>query len=360
MADTARRLNPDLEITFVGEPGGLADRLVPAAGYRLRTIEAKPLPRRPSLQSVGALLTLAAALPRAATLLHELAPQAVVGTGGYASACILLVAGRRRLSTLLIELNAVPGRTTRLLSRQLGCVCLQFPEARSRLPDARCELTGSPVRVEFHRVTRSDARRELGLADEEFCLLVFGGSQAAASLNRALTEALPRLVEDSRPSRVYHLCGENFLPRATVLRRRVPAMRLRYEPSAYRADVWTLMAAADLVVCRAGGSSLAELALLGRPAILVPYPYAADDHQTRNAAHFAALNAAVVIRDAELSAPRLAAEIRRLRDDPDRRTRMGRCAREASFPRAAQRILDLAGVVPAGHGGPSWRQCPHS
>jgi len=315
---------------------------VPAAGYPLRALKGRPLPRRFSPASIRALLTLAAAVPRATALLRDLAPSAVIGTGGYASACVLYAAARLRLPTLLIELNAVPGRTTRALARRVTRVCTQFEETATHLPGGRCELTGSPVRAPFLTVSRETARAQLAVGPEDFCVLVFGGSQAARTLNLAVEQVLPLLAAAGRPLCVRHLCGETFLPTAEGLAAQYAGHpSLAYRPEAYRDDLWTLLSAADVVVCRAGGSSLSELSVVGVPAILVPYPFATDDHQARNAASFRDRGAAVVVPDRELSGTRLVQELTALLDDPQRGETMRRQALSAGFPEAAEHLLSL-------------------
>ena len=204
-------------------------------------------------------------------------------------------------------------------------------------------LTGSPVRRGFRTVTRDSARVRIKVRDDEFCLLAFGGSQAADTINRAVEGALPSLAQSARAMHVLHMCGNKALPRARELAGGLsPSGSLQYRPEAYRDDLWNLCAAADLIVCRAGGSSLSEIAVVGAPAILVPYPYATDDHQAFNAAHFERLGAALVVPDAGLDGPRLGVEVVALMDAPERRRTMAERFARAGRPDAAERILRLA------------------
>jgi UDP-N-acetylglucosamine--N-acetylmuramyl-(pentapeptide) pyrophosphoryl-undecaprenol N-acetylglucosamine transferase len=308
------------EVTFIG--GARSERrLVPAGGYELRTLRVKPLPRRRPLAGVGAALVDAGALGRAWRLLRELAPHAVLGAGGYVSGPVGLAAVLRRVPLVLMEADSHLGLTNRLLAPFARRVCLAFPLPR-RGSD-RYRVTGRPVPRPAS--DRRAARERFGIASGETCVLVFGGSQGARSINHAAVEAFA-----GARFHVLHAAGERDLP---DLRAPGPDYDLR----GYISNFGEALLASDLVVARAGGS-IFEIAAHGRPAILVPYPYATADHQADNASFMERAGAAVVIPDEELTGPRLAHEVGQLLADPPRLQAMARASAELARPEASREI----------------------
>jgi len=264
-------------------------------------------------------------------LLGELRPQAVLGAGGYVAGPTGLAAALRRVPLVLMEADSHPGVTTRLLAPLAHRVCLAFPVAGR--DGNRYLVTGRPVPEPAH--DRAAARADFDLGPEDMCVLVFGGSQGARSINLAAVEAFAHAG-----FRVLHAAGERDL---AELRSPGPHYDLRgYVPQFGRA-----LLASDLVVARAGGS-IFEIAAHGRPAVLIPYPYATADHQAANAAFMEKAGAAIVIPDRELSASRLAHEVGQLLADPSRLATMARASETLARPDAARvvarQILAAAGV----------------
>jgi UDP-N-acetylglucosamine--N-acetylmuramyl-(pentapeptide) pyrophosphoryl-undecaprenol N-acetylglucosamine transferase len=309
-------------VVFVG--GERAERtLVPAAGYELRTIAVEGLSRSNPLKAARAAAKAVAAVGSAARILGDVGPDAVMGGGGYVAGSVGLAAVLRRIPLVLTEADSHLGLSNRLLARFARRVCLAFPIAGRS--GERYAVTGRPVPPPATDVAAARAR--FGLADGERCVLVFGGSLGARSINEAAVAAFARA-----PYRVLHAAGTRDY---AALRGRVPADG--YDLRDYIDGFGEALLASDLCVARAGGS-IFEVAAHGRPAILVPYPHATADHQTANARWMADGGAAIVIADAELTPERLRAEVDGLLADPARLQAMGRASAALARPDAAQRI----------------------
>jgi UDP-N-acetylglucosamine--N-acetylmuramyl-(pentapeptide) pyrophosphoryl-undecaprenol N-acetylglucosamine transferase len=310
-------------VVFVG--GERAERtLVPEAGYELRTIAVEGLSRSNPLKAARAAAKAVGAVGTAARILGDVRPDAVMGGGGYVAGPVGLAAVTRRIPLVLTEADSHLGLSNRLLARFARRVCLAFPIA-GREGD-RYLVTGRPVPPPATDVAAARAR--FGLADGEPCVLVFGGSLGARSINEAAVVAFA-----DAPYRVLHAAGARDF---AALRERVPPGG-GYDLREYIDGFGQALLATDLAVARAGGS-IFEVAAHGRPAILVPYPHASADHQTANARWMADAGAAVVVPDADLTPERLRAEVDGLLADPARLQAMGRASAALARPDAAQRI----------------------
>ena len=322
--------------TFVGTAAGIEARAVPAAGYPLRLLPGRQLRGGGAVRAVAGMASAAEGTLRALRLLGELRPDLVVGVGGYASVAVVLAAALRRIPTVLLEQNVVPGAANRMLARLARRICVGFEESLAYLPRDRTVHTGNPVRAGVVR-----PRPERGRPG----VLVFGGSGGAHRLNQAMVGALGPLGPLLGRADLTHQTGASDLEtvRAAYLARGIAA---RVEP--FIADMGAAYAAADLVVGRAGAMTCAELTALGLPAILVPYPYATDDHQRHNAEVLVRAGAAEMILDAELDGERLARVLGGLLEDTGRRASMAACSRALGRPDAAERVADeCLRLVPA-------------
>jgi UDP-N-acetylglucosamine--N-acetylmuramyl-(pentapeptide) pyrophosphoryl-undecaprenol N-acetylglucosamine transferase len=304
--------------------------LVPAAGYHIHTLPAVGLDRRNPLRAARALALAAVAVVRARRLLRGLRPSVVVGGGGYVAGSAGLAAAWLRIPIVLCEADSHLGVSNRLLARFAKRVCLAFPIEGREPP--RYLVTGRPVPEETGRADRASARERFGIPLDARCLLVFGGSLGARSINRAALEAFGR----DAPCHVLHPAGRRD---HDELRAALDALGSpdHYHLHPYIEPFAHALAAADLVVARSGGSVF-ELAAAGLPAVLVPYPRASADHQTRNAAWMAEAGAAVVVPDAQLDAARLRREVEALLGDRERLRAMSRAASALARPDAARRI----------------------
>jgi UDP-N-acetylglucosamine--N-acetylmuramyl-(pentapeptide) pyrophosphoryl-undecaprenol N-acetylglucosamine transferase len=312
------------EVTFVGGERAEAE-LVPAAGYPFEPIRVEGISRSNPLKAARAVLRAAGALRAAGRLLDRHGADAVLGGGGYVAGPVGLAAVRRGIPLVLAEADSHLGLTNRLLARRARRVCLAFPiEGREGDP---YRVTGRPVPPAV--TDRAASRAQLGVAADATCVLVFGGSLGARSVNRAAIEGLA-----GAPYTVLHVAGRRDHPE---LAPRAAALGDRYVLCDYVTPFGAALAAADMAVARSGGSVF-ELAQYGLPSVLVPYPHAAGDHQTGNAHWMERAGAAVVIPDAELTPERLRATVDAIAADPEKRAAMAAAARALARPDAARDI----------------------
>ena len=326
VADALRAEGHD--VVFAGGQRAEAE-LVPGAGYELRPLRVEGISRSNPLKALRALVKAAAALVAARRILRAERPDVVLGGGGYVAGPIGLAAVLARIPIVLTEADSHLGLTNRALARFARRVCLAFPI--DGLDGPRYRVTGRPVPPPV--TDRAAARTRFGLGEHDTCVLVFGGSLGARSINEAAIEAFAGAT-----FHVLHACGTRDYP---ALRDRVPSPHYDLQP--YITPFGDALAACDLCVARAGGS-IFEIAAHGRPALLVPYPYASADHQTANAEWMRGAGAAVVVPDAELSPERLAREVGELLGDPGRLRAMSRASASLARPNAAR---DIAGELVA-------------
>ena len=334
--------HPASSLHMVGSERGLEAKLFPASDFAHTLLPGRGIERRISLQNVRSLGQLVRAIGRAWRLVGRLKPRVVVSVGGYASVPCALAAVVRRIPIVVAEQNAAPGAANRLVGRFAKACAVSFPDT----PLPRAVVTGNPVRPEILAIDRrhdsETARHKLDVYPGRKVLLIFGGSLGALKINKAVLAALKRW--SSRTDlHVRHIVGrrdwDELMSGGPPLSSGVP---LRYQAVEYDDDMPTSLAAADLVVCRAGSSTCFELLAAGLPSILVPSPFVTADHQTANARHMWTAGASEVIPDAELDGARLVAEVDTLLEDPRRLDTMATAARRAARPDAARDIARLA------------------
>ncbi len=327
------RRHPDAEVKFVGTARGLENKLVPQAGFELSIIDSAGLKNVGVVARTRGLLVLPKSLRQARGLIKNFRPDMVIGAGGYVSGPVLLTASLLKLPTLVMESNALPGWTNRVLARFIDKAAVSFAAA---LPFFRGKgvVTGNPVRREFFEI--SERRRD----PSQLSILIFGGSQGAHAINEAMVSALPLLGEVKNRLRVTHQTGEADLDQVT----RGYASQNWGEQANVRKYIENMVAAfaeVDLVICRAGATTTAELIAAGKASVMIPFPFAADDHQRKNAEAMEAAGAARMILQQDLSPQRLAGEIEALVSEPERVTAMGEAARRLSQGDAAAKVVDL-------------------
>jgi UDP-N-acetylglucosamine--N-acetylmuramyl-(pentapeptide) pyrophosphoryl-undecaprenol N-acetylglucosamine transferase len=345
--------NPQNQVLFVGTARGIEVREVPKAGFPLELIKVTGLRGKGLLGLAGGLLKLPLALLGSLRILRRYHPDVVLGVGGYASGPVLLAARLLGVSSAILEQNATPGITNRILGRMVRLVFTAFPEAGVFFPARKIRQLGNPIRRSLlDNFLKPHPRNTPG----RFSLLVIGGSQGAHAINLALPEAVDRLPPDLRSSMcIRHQTG----PRdREVVAKRFQGIATKAEVVDFISDMSAAYAWANLVVARAGASTLAELAVCRRASILIPFPAAADDHQTKNAAALAQSGAAVVIPETEMTPERLAKEILTLAQTPERIAVMETAAARLGRPEAAREIGEVLSQLAGGSPNPGERASP--
>jgi UDP-N-acetylglucosamine--N-acetylmuramyl-(pentapeptide) pyrophosphoryl-undecaprenol N-acetylglucosamine transferase len=333
LAEEVVTRHPANDAVFVGTQRGLEATVVPQAGFPIEHIDVKGLKGKGLLGTLRNLLLLPLAFVQSLRILRRWRPDVVVGVGGYASGPVVLVAWLLRIPTAVQEQNAIPGLTNRILGRFVRAAFTAFPEATRYFRRRKVYQLGNPIR----RTLMENYMRPVAKHPTP-CLLVFGGSQGAHALNMRVIEALPHLAELRGRLRITHQTGARDREQVEKGYR-----ACGFEPDVreFITDMSAAYAEADLVLCRAGATTLAELTVCKKPAILVPFPAAADNHQVHNAKSLVDAGAAVMIQEKGLTGEVLAAEIRSLLDAPERRERMARAAGRLGSPQAAREIADV-------------------
>jgi UDP-N-acetylglucosamine--N-acetylmuramyl-(pentapeptide) pyrophosphoryl-undecaprenol N-acetylglucosamine transferase len=333
VAKEIMRRHPDSEVKFVGTARGLENKLVPNAGFELSFIDSTGLKNVGVAARVRGLLVLPKSLRQARALIRELRPEVVIGAGGYVSGPVLLTASFQKLPTLVMESNALPGWTNRVLARFIDKAAVSFDAA---LPFFRGKgvVTGNPVRREFFEIAQKQRN------PAQLSILIFGGSQGAHAINEAMVAALPLLGDVKTRLRVTHQTGEADYERVALA---YASLGWSEQASVrkYIDDMVAAFAAADLVISRAGATTTAELIAAGKASLMIPFPFAADDHQRKNAEALEAAGAGKMILQQDLSPQRLAREVEILVREPEKVTAMENAARALSRGDAAAKVVDL-------------------
>lgn len=355
---TAGHINPALAVMgyirenydnvsfmFVGTAERMEARLVPEAGFPFRTIDIQGFSRdiTPAgiKKNVATVVKLAKSSSQAKKIIDDFRPDAVLGFGGYASAPILREAAKRGIPTAIHEQNAFPGVTNKALAKKVDAVMLTAGRAAGYLhPKNPCVVTGLPVRNELLRADRTKSRKELGIPDNVPLILSMGGSLGAKVINDAVLELIEKYRGTGKCC-FMHATGKNGASVIDELNNK----GIKTDGSEgvyireYIDDMDRCMSAADLVICRAGASSLSELQAMGKPSVLVPYPYAAENHQYYNALELKEKNAAVLIEEKEFTGERLKKEVEILLENPSTMIEMGKNAYGMAITDATERII---------------------
>ncbi len=324
-------------VRFIGTRGGLEAQLVPADGFPIDWIEIGGLQRVGFRRMLVTLAELPFSVWAASRLLDRDRPAAVFSTGGFVAGPVLLAALAKRLPVVVMEPNAIPGFTHRKLARVVARALLSFPETARWFPDGISEVTGLPVREQFFAIPPKPR-------GDKLTVLITGGSQGSRTLNRAVQESWPlwKKMLGQSGVRLLHQTGPAAYDQlAADFRISVIGGGIEGEIAPFLADMPAAFASADVVVSRAGMSTVSELAAAGKPSILVPLPTAADQHQLRNAEAMERIGAARMVLDAEFNGPRLVEEVLRLSQSPDLLGAMGEAARSFAKPGAARRAAEV-------------------
>ena len=334
VAQEIMRRDPSSVVRFVGTQRGLEKKLVPQAGFELSFIDIAGLKNVTLAARLKGMAMLPTSILAARNLIHQFRPDVVVGAGGYVSGPVLLSAALMKRPTLVMESNALPGWTNRMAARFVDRAAVSFEQA---VPFFRGKavVTGNPVRRAFFEIPRK--RRD----PSWFSILVFGGSQGARAINNAVIEALPELQNSPVPLRIRHQTGVADFERVQTAYGKAGWDSDNSEVTAYIDNMMEEFAAADLIVCRAGATTSAELIAAGKASLMIPFPFAADDHQRKNAEAMRDSGAARMILERELSASSLAKQIIELAKEPEAVDAMEAASRRMARGDAAAAAVDM-------------------
>lgn len=333
---------PDIEILYVGTNRGLEADIVPKADFPFRAITVAGLERKLSLNNIKVVVQAWQGYREAGEIIKEFQPNVVIGTGGYVCGPVVLAAARKGIPTLIHEQNALPGITNKILSRFVDQVTVTFEDSIKYFSNkSKVTLTGLPVRPEITQAKRASAFETFNLHPDKLTLLVFGGSRGARKINQAMLQTIEKYGNDPR-IQILHATGQvgyqEFLDAA-----REQGIKLdNYDNiiiKPYLYNMHEALAAADVVVSRAGAATLAELTILGLPAILIPYPYASENHQEHNARALEDRGAAVLIKDADLTGAKLIEILDGLIEDEAKLKKMSNSSHKLGRPQALNDII---------------------
>ena len=344
IAGYIRDKHPEVHISYIGTPDKLEAKLVPEKGYNFRTISVAGFQRKISIVNIGKNISAAGkaltATAKARKILKEIQPDVVIGTGGYVSGPVLRAAAKLGIKTAIHEQNAFPGVTTKILAPDVDEIMLAMPEAEKYLKlKKKPHITGNPVRSELLKITREEARAKLGIDNNIPMLLSFGGSLGAMKINQAVSGLIKW---HNGSDKFYHIHGTGKSGYADFVES-LNNVNLtdKIDVREYINDMDVCMAAADLIICRAGAITLSELLACGKPSILIPSPYVAENHQFHNAMTLKRIGAAEIIEEKDLTANKLIEVVEKLICDKDSLSKMSNAAREGSIIDANERIYKI-------------------
>ncbi len=338
IAEELKKRDGSTEVIFIGTEQGIEASIVPREGYPIRYLKAEGIAGKSFMKKAKAGMKTVLSLYESFRMLKELKPDALIGLGGYASFAPAFAGSMLGIPTLIMEQNSVPGLANRVLSRFTDIVCVTYHESLSFFPRNKTYMTGNPVRRKILDARRETAYELFGLERGKFTVFVFGGSLGARKINNAVCGAFPDISDIREEIQFLHQTGKGDYEAVRETYRKwgikgTVAAFIHQMPEAY--------AVADIVVSRAGATTLAELTAVGRPAILIPYPHAAGNHQELNARRLSEMGAARVIPDHELDSETLARNIKDLFGNAGVRSEMQRTSRSLGRPDAAQKVVEI-------------------
>ncbi len=348
VAGRLKELLPESEILFVGAKGMMEEDLVPRAGYKFVSIEITNLQRSMNIQgikhNVKTAINVVKSLAASRKIIQDFAPNIVIGTGGYVCFPVLKAAQMMGIRTVLHESNAVPGLTTKMLANGVDAIMVGFPESVSayRHQD-KVMITGTPVRGDFCTYSKQSAKAELGIAPDQKLIVSVWGSLGATHMNEIMADFIADTCKETDFCLIHASGRDRYEDMMERLHSLCPGgfSRDGYDVRPYIYDMSRVMAAADLVVCRSGASTLAELSLLGKPCVLVPSPNVTNNHQEKNARLLENAGGAVVLTEAGLTSERFKNTLLELIDDEERLNQMAKAMAAAAPADATERITDV-------------------
>lgn len=326
------------DIVFVGTEHGIEARVIPKESYTLRFIRSQGFVGKSFIGKIKAVVSFLYGIFDSFRTLTHVKPQIVIGIGGYASLSTVLAAHFRGIPTIILEQNSTPGLANRILGKFVDAIAVTYQDSISYFPEHKTYLTGNPIRKNIIKRDKESAYSDFSLEHGKFTVFVFGGSSGASSINSAMSEALNYILDFRQNIQLIHQTGTKDYESSREIYRRLD-FKAFVAPFIYKmAEAYC---AADLVICRAGATTLAELTAVGKPAVLIPYPYAAGNHQESNARKLADMGAAKIILDKELNGEVLAKAIRHLYSDHKSRMEMQRMSSALGRIDAGQKIVNI-------------------
>ncbi len=332
VAEEFQKRDPENRVIFIGTQRGIEYRLLGKLGYELKLIDVEGLKGRGWKALIKGVYAIPNSMWQSRMILRDFRPDVVIGVGGYASGPAVIAAWLMNIPTAIAEQNALAGNTNRILGKFVDRIFLTYEQSKGRFPARKVSVTGNPVRAAF-AARLSEAPKMRAIRQ----ILVFGGSQGAAAINKTVVAMLPMLQKIKDRVRVVHQTGERD---CEEVRRAYERAGMEAEVQPFIVDMASAYAASDLIICRAGATSLAEITVAGKASVLIPFPYAADDHQTENARAMVEAGAATMIRESELSAEALYSLVESLLEDDKKLRGMEQKSKALGRPDAAARIVD--------------------
>lgn len=338
IADEITARDESAEVIFVGTEKGIEGSIVPHEGYNIRFLRAEGMVGRSMIKKIRSLIKVVISIYDSYKIIHEFRPDAVIGVGGYASFGMVLTSRLFSIPTLVTEQNSIPGLANRILGRFVNAVCVTYHDSLSFFPKEKTYITGNPVRRVIMRGEREKAYDLFSLDRDRFTILVFGGSAGATRINRAVCDSFNHLTDLRNQIQFLHQTGRSDIEWVKETYRK---WGFKGTVAPFIFEMAEAYAVSDLVISRAGATTLAELTAVGRPAILIPYPFAAARHQEENARRLVDMGAARMIMDSDLNGEVLSEEIKALFGNHELRINMEKAARSLGRPDAARHIVDI-------------------
>lgn len=337
-----QKIQPDSEFLYVGTHRGLENKIVPETGISFKTIKIQGFKRKLSLDNIKTVQLFVESIKRSKEILREFKPDVVIGTGGYVSGSVVYAAARMKIPTIVHEQNSVPGITNKFLSRFADRVGISFPDAAQYFPENKTVLVGNPRAQEVVTSGKSEVLEQYGLLPDIPTVLIFGGSQGALKINQAVIQALPKFSQ--KEYQVLYASGDRYY---NEIAEKFDIEKINHNLSLqpYIKNMTDVMANVDLLIGRAGATSIAELTALGLPAILIPSPYVTNDHQTKNAQSLVNAGAVKMITDADLTGEKSVEAVDEIMGDPEKKAMMAKASRQEGIPDAAERLWSLVNEI---------------
>ncbi len=339
VAEQIKREHPKSSFVFVGRDGGAENKIIVKEGYTLKTVKIQGLKRHLSTENIKSALFTIKAIRRAKEIIREFRPDIVVGTGGYVCLPVLIAAKRLNVKCVMHESNVIPGLTTKLLARKVDLLLLGYESSKKHLTKVkRYKVVGTPLREDFYKLTRESARRKLGLRENDFFILSFGGSLGAEKMNTAIGEFMSKYSASERNIIHIHGSGERYYEKMKKEFHLPSETRCKILP--FITNLPTMMKAADIAICRCGAVTLSEICEAEVASILIPSPNVSDNHQQKNAMLFQEKGAAYLLDEDKLSAESLKKAIFFLKNDKNARKSMAKSLKSLSTPNSAKSFSD--------------------